>query len=422
MSSPSGPSPAGEPLPGSAEQHAPATSGPDARTGAVPPGTAPAGGAPAKGRRPWGWIAVCVLLLLVAGGFAVWALGLQSDLDDQKTQTAQAQQEGEQANEAVSALSAQVDDISQAISDAGDQLAQSGDDAQGNVQLALDGSRASWRRSRTILSRAAGTAARRGLLRHRPMGRPPPPRLTRRRPPRPSVDRAEPARAPCVAKRRRTAGAASHPRCAECAAAVGGSRIAARASLRVGEAPTRWAGPALRTEPGLDVQSYWSARLSGLRNGPSGWGRCVWRPRDMGANRGAARPPKQESLGGARPDGVPRPRSPPPKERDLMTDHIPTPPTIGGMPTRSTADKTWRAGVTDRMRGVLGIQRTTEPALRDPVRPRTLAGSSSPSSGPGEATDNALRRRRGLPRKPRRGREGRPRLSPRIVNRNPQPK
>jgi len=139
MSSPSGPSPAGEPLPGSAEQHAPATSGPDDRTGAVPPGSAPAAGAPAKGRRPWGWIAVCVVLLLVAGGFAVWALGLQSDLDDQKTQTAQAQQEAEQANEAVSALSAQVDDISQAISDAGDQLAQSGDDAQGNVQLALDG-------------------------------------------------------------------------------------------------------------------------------------------------------------------------------------------------------------------------------------------------------------------------------------------
>ena len=82
---------------------------------------------------------MCVLLLLVAGGFAVWALGLQSDLDDQKTQTAQAQQEAEQANEAVSALSAQVDDISQAIGDAGDQLAQSGDDAQGNVQLALDG-------------------------------------------------------------------------------------------------------------------------------------------------------------------------------------------------------------------------------------------------------------------------------------------
>ena len=139
MSSPSGQSPAGEPLPGSAEQHAPATSGPDDRTGAVPAGTAPAGGTPAKGRRPWGWIAVCVLLLLVAGGFAVWALGLQSDLDDQKIQTAQAHQEAEQANDAVSALSAQVDDISQAISDAGDQLAQSGDGARENVQQALDG-------------------------------------------------------------------------------------------------------------------------------------------------------------------------------------------------------------------------------------------------------------------------------------------
>ena len=105
----------------------------------MPPGPTPTDDAPAKGRRPWVWIGACILLLLVAAGFAVWAFGLQSDLDDQKDQTAQAQQEVEQANQAVGELSAQVDDISQAISDAGDQIAQGGSDARQNIQDALDG-------------------------------------------------------------------------------------------------------------------------------------------------------------------------------------------------------------------------------------------------------------------------------------------
>jgi peptidoglycan hydrolase CwlO-like protein len=89
--------------------------------------------------RPWGWIAVCVLLVLVAGGLAIWALGLQSDLDDQRDQTAQAQQEAQQATEQVSALSDQVDQISQKVSDAGAQLSQAGADAKQNAQQALDG-------------------------------------------------------------------------------------------------------------------------------------------------------------------------------------------------------------------------------------------------------------------------------------------
>jgi hypothetical protein len=152
------------------------------------------GGAPAKGRRPWGWIGACVLLLLVAGGFAIWAFGLQSDLDDQKDQTAQAQQEVEQANEAVGTLGAQVDNMSQAISDAGDQLAQSGDDARRTSSRRSTESRASWRRSRTNSSRAPGTAARRRPPRHRKARRRLRRRPTRRPPTRPSFDRAEPAR------------------------------------------------------------------------------------------------------------------------------------------------------------------------------------------------------------------------------------
>ena len=82
---------------------------------------------------------MCVLLVLVAGGLAIWALGLQSDLDDQRDQTAQAQQQAEQASQEVESLSGQIDEISQAVSDAGSQLSQAGADAQETAQTTLDG-------------------------------------------------------------------------------------------------------------------------------------------------------------------------------------------------------------------------------------------------------------------------------------------
>ena len=89
--------------------------------------------------RPWGWIAVCALLVIVAAGLGVWALGLQSDLDDQKGQTAQGQQDAEQASSQVSALQGQLDQISQGVSDASDQLAHAGEDAQQHARDALTG-------------------------------------------------------------------------------------------------------------------------------------------------------------------------------------------------------------------------------------------------------------------------------------------
>ena len=105
----------------------------------VDTGTRGATAPPPGHHRPWGWIAACVLLLLVAGGLAIWALGLQGDLDDQRDQTAQAQQEADQASKDVEALAGQVDEISQSVSDAGDQLSQAGADAENNAQQALDG-------------------------------------------------------------------------------------------------------------------------------------------------------------------------------------------------------------------------------------------------------------------------------------------
>ena len=81
---------------------------------------------PHRRHRPWGWIAACVALVVVAGGLMIWALGLQSDLDDQENQTAQAQQQAAQASKDVEALSGEIDQISQSVSDAGDQLSQAG--------------------------------------------------------------------------------------------------------------------------------------------------------------------------------------------------------------------------------------------------------------------------------------------------------
>ena len=89
--------------------------------------------------RPWGWIIACVLLVVVAGGLAVWAFSVQGDLDDQRDQTAAAQQQADQANEQLDSLSGQLDDLSQTISDAIDQISQAGGDAQDNAQEALDG-------------------------------------------------------------------------------------------------------------------------------------------------------------------------------------------------------------------------------------------------------------------------------------------
>jgi peptidoglycan hydrolase CwlO-like protein len=80
----------------------------------------PTGTKPAEKHHPWGWIATCVVLLLIAGALAIWALGLNGDLNDQKDKTAQAQQQAQQANQQVQDISNQVDDLSQSISSAGD--------------------------------------------------------------------------------------------------------------------------------------------------------------------------------------------------------------------------------------------------------------------------------------------------------------
>ena len=100
---------------------------------AVEPG--PTSGPPH--RRPWAWIAVCGVLVLALVGLTIWALNLNSDLDQQRDATAQAQQEADQANDQADQLSSQLDDLAQSASDAGDEIAQAGSDAKETFQNAL---------------------------------------------------------------------------------------------------------------------------------------------------------------------------------------------------------------------------------------------------------------------------------------------
>jgi septal ring factor EnvC (AmiA/AmiB activator) len=88
-------------------------------------------------RRPWAWIAVCGVLAMALVGLTIWALNLNSDLDQQRHATAQAQQEADEANQQADQLSSDLDELGQSVSDAGDDLAQAGSDATQATQNAL---------------------------------------------------------------------------------------------------------------------------------------------------------------------------------------------------------------------------------------------------------------------------------------------
>jgi peptidoglycan hydrolase CwlO-like protein len=85
------------------------------------------------------WIVLCVVLVLVSAGLLIWALGLQSDLDDQKAKSAQLEQQASATQDDVKAVSDQVDSLSQSIKSAADSLAQSTDEASQNAQSAISG-------------------------------------------------------------------------------------------------------------------------------------------------------------------------------------------------------------------------------------------------------------------------------------------
>src|SRR3954454_1844004 len=102
----------------------------DGMTATTDPTPASVGQPTEPRRRPWAWIAVCAVLAIVIVGVTIWALGLQSDLDHQRDQTAAAQQQADKA-------ASEVDQLSQDVDDAIDQAGQSGAAAKEKLQGAL---------------------------------------------------------------------------------------------------------------------------------------------------------------------------------------------------------------------------------------------------------------------------------------------
>ena len=83
------------------------------------------------------WIGVCVLLLLIAAGLAIWALSLRSDLDDEKAHSAQVEQQAQATQDDVQAISDQVDGLEQSLTTASTELSQSQDQAAKDAQAAV---------------------------------------------------------------------------------------------------------------------------------------------------------------------------------------------------------------------------------------------------------------------------------------------
>ena len=91
-----------------------------------------------KRRHPWHWIVPCVLLLLIAGGLAIWALSLRSDLNDERAHSAKVEQEAQATQDDVQAVSAQVDDLEKSLTTASSELSKSTDQAAQNAQSAIN--------------------------------------------------------------------------------------------------------------------------------------------------------------------------------------------------------------------------------------------------------------------------------------------
>jgi septal ring factor EnvC (AmiA/AmiB activator) len=88
-------------------------------------------------RHPWHWIVPCVLLLLIAGGLAIWALSLNSDLNDERAHSAQVEQEAQATQDDVKAVSDQVGDLEQSLITAAGELSSSTDQAAQKAQAAI---------------------------------------------------------------------------------------------------------------------------------------------------------------------------------------------------------------------------------------------------------------------------------------------
>jgi peptidoglycan hydrolase CwlO-like protein len=98
-----------------------------------------AGAAPTpEHHRSRGLIILCIVLVVVAAGLAIWALSLNSDLNAQKDKTAAAQQQADTANSEIDSLAQQVDDISQSLQDAGGTAQQALEDLKSKFNAAKE--------------------------------------------------------------------------------------------------------------------------------------------------------------------------------------------------------------------------------------------------------------------------------------------
>jgi peptidoglycan hydrolase CwlO-like protein len=93
---------------------------------------------PPRSRPPWEWIGACALLAAIAIGFAIWAFTLQSDLDEQRERTAEAQQQAQRANKQLEDTSGELDQVKRAVEDAKKRIEEAGADVEGSVRGALD--------------------------------------------------------------------------------------------------------------------------------------------------------------------------------------------------------------------------------------------------------------------------------------------
>ncbi|MDA0164011.1 hypothetical protein OM076_27310 [Solirubrobacter ginsenosidimutans] len=85
---------------------------------------------PPKPGKPWVWIGLSAVLLVVAVGLGIWAIGLRQDLDDANQQ---ADVQTEQVADTSDDLSQQVDELTAAVNDTSDRLDQAIADGQASA-------------------------------------------------------------------------------------------------------------------------------------------------------------------------------------------------------------------------------------------------------------------------------------------------
>jgi uncharacterized membrane-anchored protein YhcB (DUF1043 family) len=107
---------------------------------AQPPSDSPPAQPPAPRKRPWGWIAVAGLLAAGVVGLAIYAVNLNSDLDDANAQIASQQEQIDQTQntgaDVVAAAKGAYDDLSAQLGAAQEDASQAAEEAAARLDQA----------------------------------------------------------------------------------------------------------------------------------------------------------------------------------------------------------------------------------------------------------------------------------------------